>query len=312
MNSAQGKSHGRRKFLRGAAVSAAVLAVGSQTWSAQAAPSPGAGRRVPAGRIGLQLYSVRNMLAVDPEGTLEMIADAGYAEIEPAYTYGGRTAEQFRRIADANGLRVIGSHHNPGDFRGARAQQTFDNALALGQEYVGVSYMDGAQTAQGYRAMAREMNQWGEAARARGLRWYAHLHDNEFHADPQTGQTLFDVWLEETDPDLVWFEMDLYWILRAGADPAPYLRSYEKRFPMLHVKDGAPWNNIETDLGEGEIDFAGIFANLRQLPHHHYIIERDQQPNPVRTAHVSYDYFRTIRVGPPGNGHGPGGVAQRS
>lgn len=300
MYSAHGKSAGRRRFLQGAAAAAAALAVGTHASPAFAAPSapavPATGRRVPPGHIGFQLYSVRDMLAADPEGTLAMVADAGYAEIEPAYTYGGRTAAQFRRIAERNGLRVIGSHHAPDDFRGAKAQQTFDNALTLGQQYVGVSYMDGPQTAEGYRAMAREMNQWGRAAGARGLRWYAHLHDNEFHQDPKTGQTLFDVWLEETDPDLVWFEMDLYWILRAGADPAPYLRSYEERFPMLHIKDGVPREGVETDLGEGSVDFAGILAHLRRLPRHHYVIERDQQPDPVRTAHVSYDYFRALRV----------------
>ncbi|WP_030253506.1 sugar phosphate isomerase/epimerase family protein [Streptomyces violens] len=301
MYSAHGKSAGRRRFLRGAVASAAALTVGSYASPAFGAPSAGAaGRRIPTERIGFQLYTVRDMLAADPEGTLAMVAEAGYAEIEPAYTYGGRTAAQFHRIAEANGLRVIGSHHAPDDFRGARAQQTFDNALALGQQYVGVSYMDGPQTAEGYRAMAREMNRWGEAARSHGLRWYAHLHDNEFHTDPQSGRPLFDVWLAETDPDLVWFEMDLYWILRAGVDPAPYLRSYEKRFPMLHIKDGVPREGVETDLGEGTVDFPGILAHLRSLPHHHYVIERDEQPDPVRTAHVSYDYFRALRVPPPG------------
>lgn len=262
------------QLLRGAAAGATALALGSQ-----------------AGPV----------LAADPEGTLEMLAEAGYAEIEPAYTYGGRTASQFRRIADANGLRIIGSHHSPDDFRGARAQQTLDNAAALGQDYVGVSYMDGPQTAEGCRAMAQEMNRWGEAARARGLRWYAHLHDNEFHTDPRTGQTLFDVWLEETDPRLVWYEMDLYWILRAGVEPAPYLTSYEASFPLLHVKGGAPWDNIESDLGEGEIDFPAMFEHLRGLSAHHFVIERDQQPGPVRTANVSYDYIRSVRVSAPRN-----------
>lgn len=303
MHTDSAKSADRRSLLRGAVAGAAALALGSQAGPALAATPPESaepgGRRIPERRVGFQLYSVRDMLAADPEGTIAMIADAGYAEIEPAYTYGGRTAQQFRAITDANGLQVIGSHHSPDDFRGARAQQTFDNAETLGQSYVGVSYMDGPQTADGYRAMAQEMNRWGEAARARGLRWYAHLHDTEFHTDPGTGRPLFDVWLAETDPDLVWFEMDLYWILRAGVDPAPYLTAHEPRFPMLHVKDGAPWRDVENDLGEGEIDFPDIFSNLRSLPSHHYIIERDQQPDPVRTANVSYRHIRSIRVPPP-------------
>jgi sugar phosphate isomerase/epimerase len=238
------------------------------------------------------------MLAENPEATLAMLADAGYSEIEPAYAYGNRTPAQFRKIVDDNGLRVIGSHHNPGDFRGANAEATLDRASVLGQKYVGVSYMDGEQTAAGYRRMAEEMNHWGELARAKGLRWYAHLHDNEFHRDPQTGQTLFDVWLEHTDPELVWFEMDIYWILRARVDPGPYLDAYEARFPLLHLKDGTPTEGIETDLGAGTIDFPSILAHLRHLGSHHFVIERDQQPHPVQTANMSYDYLRSLRISP--------------
>jgi sugar phosphate isomerase/epimerase len=238
------------------------------------------------------------MLAADPEGTLAMIGDAGYAEIEPAYDYGGKSPQEFRALADQNGLRVIGSHHNPYDFRGELAAVTLDRAVVLGQEYVGVSYMDGPQTADGYRAMAAEMNRWGEMTRERGLRWYAHLHDNEFAVDPSTGERLFDIWLAETDPELVWFEMDLYWILRAGVDPRPYLDAYEARFPLLHLKDGTPTAGIETDLGQGTVDFPDILSHLRHLGSHHFVIERDQQPHPTETANVSYDYLRSLRISP--------------
>ena len=149
----------RRRFLEGAA--AATVGVSSSAFAAPSATAAGArgARPVPPGKIGLQLYSVRDMLAADPEGTLAMIGAAGYAEIEPAYDYGGKTPQEFRGLADQNGLRVIGSHHNPYDFRGELAAVTLDRAATLGQEYVGVSYMDGPQTAAGYREMAAEMNQ---------------------------------------------------------------------------------------------------------------------------------------------------------
>lgn len=289
----------RRRFLQGTGVAAAMGASALVGGTAAAAgPATRGARPVPPGKIGFGLYSVRSMLAEDPEGTLAMLADAGYAEIEPAYDYGNRTPEQFRRIADENGLKVVGSHHNPYDFRGENAKVTLERAVTLGQKYVGVSYMDGEQTADGYRRMAEEMNSFGEAAREYGLRWYAHLHDHEFHTDPETGQVLFDIWLENTDPHLVWYEMDLYWILRAGADPGPYLDAHEKRFPLLHLKDGTPTEGVETDLGEGAIDFPAILAHLRHLGAHHFVIERDQQPHPVRTANVSYDYLRSLRIRP--------------
>lgn len=283
----------RRRLLQGAG---AVAAVGATSLALPGAAAATQGRPVPPGKIGIQLYSVRDLLARDPEGTLAMIADAGYAEIEPAYVYGGRTPARFRALADANGLTVVGSHHNPYDFRGDAARVTLERAVTLGQKYVGVSYMDGAQTAAGYRRMAEEMNQWGELARSYGLRWYAHLHDNEFATDETTGEVLFDVWLAETDPRLVYYEMDLYWILRAGADPVGYLRRHQDRFPLFHLKDGTPTEGVETDLGDGTVDFPGILSHLGDLGSHHFVIERDEQPHPVRTANVSYDYLRSIRV----------------
>ncbi|WP_028662071.1 sugar phosphate isomerase/epimerase family protein [Saccharomonospora saliphila] len=289
----------RRRVLHGAGGAAAV---GLASWAASGAAAAGTttrgARPVPPGKIGFGLYSVRSLLAENPEGTLAMLADAGYSEIEPAYDYGDRTPAQFRRIADDNGLRVIGSHHHPGDFRGERAHETLERAAVLGQKYVGVSYMDGNQSVEGYRRMAEEMNRFGELARSWGLRWYAHLHDHEFHTDPDTGRTLFDVWLDHTDPDLVWYELDLYWILAAGVAPEPYLRAHESRFPLLHLKDGTPTAGIETDLGDGDVDFPGILADLAHPGAHHFVIERDEQPHPVRTANVSYEYLRGLRVSP--------------
>ena len=87
-----------------------------------------------------------------------------------------------------------------------------------------------------------------------------------------------------------------HWILRAGADPAAYLDRHQDRFPLFHLKDGTPTEGIETDLGEGTVDFPAILSHLRNLGSHDFAIERDQQPDPVRTAHVSYDYLRSIRV----------------
>lgn len=288
----------RRGFLQTAGAAATTVGLATAAAPAQAAgPQSRRGRHpVPPNRIGLQLYTVRDLLAADPEGTLEMVSDAGYSEIEPAYDYGGKTPAEFRALADLNGLRVIGSHHNPYDFRGDLKKTTLDRAVVLGQDYVGVSYMDGEQSTEGYRAMAAEMNQWGQEARSRGLRFYAHLHDNEFAVDEATGTRLFDVWLQETDPDLVWFEMDLYWILRAGVDPRPYLDDDESRFPLLHLKDGTPTQSIETDLGAGTVDFADILSHLRHLRSHHFVIERDQQPDPVRTVNVSYDFLRSLEI----------------
>lgn len=142
--------------------------------------------------------------------------------------------------------------------------------------------MDGQQTADGYRRMADEMNRWGETARTYGLHWYAHLHDNEFVTDPST------------EPGGV----------RDGPvlDPARGRRRDRLSgpppgsFPLFHLKDGTLTRGIETDLGEGTVDFVSILSRLRNLGAYEFVIERDEQPDPVRTANVSYDYLRSLRI----------------
>jgi len=152
-----------------------------------------------------------------------------------------------------------------------------------------------------YRELAQLANEWGAAAAARGLRLYLHLHYWEFGTDPESGESLFQILLDETDPCLVWFEPDLFWMVFGGIDPLDWIPEYQHRFPLFHVKDGNPnpaggyFNPGFTDLGEGSIDFRRIFQALRDKNAHHYIVERDDQPNPARTARVGYEYRRNLR-----------------
>jgi len=129
------------------------------------------------------------------------------------------------------------------------------------------------------------------------LRFYYHNHDFEFAKDQ--GQVLYDVMLDRTDPDLVFFELDLYWIVTAGRDPLDYLGRYDQsRWPLFHVKDrtaglfGA--SGTFADLGEGIINFKRIFEALDNKHYHHYLVERDTQVNPPRTARVGYEYLREL------------------
>jgi sugar phosphate isomerase/epimerase len=159
-----------------------------------------------------------------------------------------------------------------------------------------------AQTADRYRELAELANEWGAAAAARGMRAYLHVHYWEFGHDPQTGESLFQILLDETDPRLVWFEPDLFWVVFGGVDPLDWIPRYQDRFPLFHVKDGNPnpaggyFNPGFTDLGEGSIDYARILGALRNKNRHHYIVERDDQPDPARTARVGYEYLRNLRA----------------
>jgi sugar phosphate isomerase/epimerase len=224
---------------------------------------------------------------------------------------------RFRALLDANRLRAIGGHQLVGPalepFFGARTvEDALNEAETLGQPYVGTAgitiptgIVEGVgepQTADRYRELAELANQWGAAAAARGMRAYLHVHYWEFGTDPRTGESLFQILLDETDPRLVWFEPDLFWMVFGGIDPLDWIPDYQHRFPLFHVKDGNPnpaggyFNPGFTDLGEGSIDFRRILEALRHKNAHHYIVERDDQPNPARTARVGYEYLRNLRA----------------
>ena len=318
----------RRSFLAasGAAAAALTARLGPLTPAATAAE-----RLVPRNRIGIQIFTVRTLAEADLPGTLALLAEIGYREIEVAGLF-GRTPVEFRRLMDENHLRAIGGHQLVGPalipFFGARTvENALDEAEALGQPYVGtagitiptgiVAGVGEAQTAARYRELAELANEWGAAAAARGLRLYLHVHYWEFGTDPQTGESLFQILLDETDPQLVWFEPDLFWMVFGGIDPLDWIPQYQDRFPLFHVKDGNPnpaggyFNPGFTDLGEGSIDFRPIFQALRHKNHHHYLVERDDQPDPARTALTGWRYLRRRRAAqtPAGRPHGGGPAA---
>ena len=306
------EDHGlnRRSLLGAAAGTAAVGALGPLAGPALAG-SQAKGRNrgddrcedgdLPASTIGIQLFTVRNLLddaSLDLDGTFEMLSDAGYRTVEIGGTYDGRTPTEFRQLADQYDLKVIGSHV-PGGHNAWRSnlELVLDEAEALDLPYVGIASPAGdvPRTVDGYRAMAEEFNAFGQAARARGLKFYFHNHPPDFTIDD--GTVIYDVLLEETDRRYVWFELDIAWIDAGGQSAHDYVKADPSRFPLFHVKDleynpdgarvtpdgvaGAGRRFDLTDVGKGGIDFARIFSALRRPKDHEYLVEHDDAPNPV-------------------------------
>jgi len=254
---------------------------------------------LPLSRIGMQLFTVRDLLAdneLDLPGTFEMLADAGYAEVEIGGSFDGRTAAEFRALANQYGLKPEGSHVPGGgtSWRTAR-EQIFADAAALGLKYVGIASPPSgvAPTHDGYRAMAEEFNTWGAEARQHGLRFYFHNHPPDFTLDG--GTPIYDTLLEETDRRLVWFELDIAWIEAGGQSAYDYLKDDPSRYPLFHVKD-LRWADDGprvtpatvaqpnrrywlTDVGKGDIDFPRIFSAVRDVDDHHYFVEHDDAPD---------------------------------
>ena len=222
-------------------------------------------------RPGLQLYTLRGAMVDDFEGTLARVAEMGYREMEFA-GYFGRDAGMVREALERNGLSSPAAHLGLNAVRENLAAE-IDFAAELGQRFLVVPYLpEDERGLDDYRRLAETLNRAGEQCRAAGLKMGYHNHDFEFA--PTGGRIPYDLLLEETDPELVDMELDLYWIAAAGHDTLAYFDAHPGRFTMLHVKDRAADGAI-ADVGAGGIDFAALFAHGETAGIAHYFVEHD-------------------------------------
>ena len=289
-----------RRRLLGTAAGAAGAAAIAPALGPLAAEAHDHGRSrkllIPRQNIGIQLWTVRDLADADLPGLLALLAEIGYREIEP-FSYHGRTPAEFRELLDAAGLRLIGFHVGWDRWLSER-DAVIEEMQFLKVPFAGVSgiFPNPPATVATYEGIAATLNEIGAEAADAGIRFYWHNHAYEFVRD--RGRYLYDVLVEGTDPDLVFFEMDLYWIITGGADPLRYLKSRrweQSRWPLFHAKDRAA-NGDFADLGAGAIDFARIFSALDNRHYHHYLVERDSQEHPAETAEIGYDYLRNLRA----------------
>jgi sugar phosphate isomerase/epimerase len=286
---------------------AAVAATGAVTGApAAAAGHAGGNRRVPRDRISIQLYTLRDQLAIDLEGTLAALAEIGYTRVEHA-GFVGRTAAEFKAALDAAGLRATSGHVGiPQPFDAAVWQRALADARLLGSRYIvhpffGVDANGPIRDSAVYRAFARDLNRAGALAKRAGLRFGYHNHHFEFFRLDGGRRTGFDVLAEETDPDLVHFELDLFWVTRGARDPVDLIRANRGRIRQFHVKDMNADGSFE-DVGQGLIDFARIFGYAREGGVAEYIVERDdagieprEPADAIDTARVGYEYLANLR-----------------
>ncbi|WP_028661689.1 sugar phosphate isomerase/epimerase family protein [Saccharomonospora saliphila] len=282
----------RRAMLRTAAGAAAAAGItGALATTAQAAPGQAGGwsggRRVPKNMISIQLYTLRDLLSEDLEGTLEALADIGYRTVELAGTY-GRSAAEFRGLLDRYHLRATSAHVS---FDGADVDQLIDDARTLGYTKAACAYANYSTLAE-WRAFAERLDTAAAAFRRAGIAYGYHNHAHEYQTID--GVRPIDVIAENTDPRNVHFEYDLYWVVEGGADP---VEEYYRRFGRVlqyHVKDRAPEGGW-ADLGTGTIDFGELFRRTWKGPMKQYIVEHDAPSDPLTTAKVGFDYLADLR-----------------
>ncbi|MEV4642282.1 sugar phosphate isomerase/epimerase [Actinoplanes sp. NPDC049548] len=298
----------RRHLLGAAAAGAAAISTGAVAASpAEASGRGGRPSRVPRDRISVQLYTLRNQLAIDLDGTLAELAEIGYTRIEHA-GFVGRTAAEFRAALDHAGLRATSGHVGiPQPFDAATWERALEDAAIVGNRYIVHPYFGAGADGQPirdsavYKAFARDLNKAGALARKHGLSFGYHNHHNEFARQDGGTRTGYDVLTSETDPGLVHLEVDLFWAFRGAHDPVDLIHENRGRIRQVHVKDLAPSGSF-ADPGTGLIDFARIFEHSREAGLVEYIVERDDAGSPPRTpadalitAEVGYDYLANLR-----------------
>jgi sugar phosphate isomerase/epimerase len=242
--------------------------------------------------VGVQLYTVRDALKADFDGTLRRVAGIGYKEVEFA-GYMGRTPAQVRSSLDATRLKAPSAHFSLEDLQ-ANWAATVAGAHTIGLEYLVVAWIDEDQrkTLDDYRRVAATFNRLGKEARAAGLRFAYHNHAFEFSRID--GQVPYDILLNETDPAQVEYEMDLYWVTDGGGNPLSYFARYPGRFPLVHVKDRTA-SGAMVDVGAGVIDWSAIFAHRKEAGIRHYFVEHDDPKEPFASLAASYSYLRDLR-----------------
>ena len=246
-------------------------------------------------KIGIQLYTVRNDMDKDFEGTLKNIAGIGYKQVEFA-GYFGRSPKGVRATLNSLGLTAPSSHIGDPSALTNNWEQTIENAKIMGHKYLIVAYIqEKDRTLDNYRRFADLFNSAGETARKAGLRLGYHNHDFEFK--PLDGVIPYDLLLQRTDPKLVAMEMDLFWVTKGGKTPQEYFNRFPGRFEAVHVKDMGPAPEQKmVDVGQGKIDFARIFAQQKKAGIKYFFVEHDNpEPTALGSAKNSFDYLKRLK-----------------
>ena len=261
------------------------------------------------GGFGLQLWSVRHDMDKDWIGTLKSIADIGFSDIECAgYNSGliyGQSVKDFGDYIKSIGLTMKSCHTRTGAGDPEQVgtmtnewERICEDIKSLGGNSLVCGYFDEfeRQTIDDYKRHAELFNKCGEKAKEYGLMFGHHNHDFEFFEID--GQVPYDILLDETDPDLVCFELDHYWIKKGGADPFAYFEKYPGRFPFWHVKDmDETEEQFFTEVGTGIIDWEPIFKAEAKSGMQYFYVEQDEfkKYDPLESVKMSHDYLKGFK-----------------
>jgi sugar phosphate isomerase/epimerase len=255
------------------------------------------------GPIGLQLYSLRDQFKKDVPGSFDEVQRFGfkYAELDGTYKM---PPEQYTAMLTAHGLKGIAMHF-PYEKLRDDPEGAAREAKALGLQYVGCAWIphQGDFDEKTCRAAAAVFNRAGEAAAKQGMKFFYHVHGYEFL--PFGQGTLFDLLMSETQPKLVSYEMDIFWVVYPGQDPVKLFEKYGERWELVHLKDmkkgtptgpKAPWPPVTADvaLGAGQIDLVPLLRAAEKAGVKWYFIE-DESPSCEKQIPESLRFLEQVK-----------------
>lgn len=245
---------------------------------------------------GIQLYTVRNEMLADARGTLKQLAALGIKQIESAGSqkgyYYGLTAKEMKQVCSDLGMTLRSGHVNIDN----KWQQTMNEAAESGQEYLICSSLPGrGQTIDNYKKASETFNKAGEECQKLHLKFGYHNHDYEF--EQQNGQVLYDVLMDNTDPKLVYMELDLGWVVASGKDPFDYFKRYNGRFPLWHLKDMDLQKKQSTEFGKGGLDIEKILQHREQSGLKYFFIEQEEYANnPMDSMKHNMQFIEKLKI----------------
>ncbi len=244
---------------------------------------------------GIQLYTFRDEMLKDAYATLKTIANLGIKQVESAASgkglYYGLTGKQMKQACKDLGMTLRSGHCSIDE----NWQKTIEQAAESGQDYLVCSSLPfSGDTIENYQKVSERFNKAGEECAAAGLKFGYHNHDFEFKQDQ--GQTLYDILLVNTDPELVTMEMDLGWVVAAGKNPIDYFTANPGRFKLWHLKDMKGKNSVE--FGNGGLDIAGLFKQAKLAGLEYYFVEQEEYPagSPSASMKINMDYLAKVNV----------------
>jgi len=314
----------RRTFIQQSGLALAALCAGNTMLSS-------CSKRPQESKIGTQLFTVRDDLAANAKQTLMKVANIGYGHVETFYDYAGQQgagnfwglkAEELKQVLTDNNLSTYSGHYPLTNFltlgkgQDEELKQQVEIALKLGQKYliVPVPPMTDKLTLPDFQFMADQLNKGGAYCKEQGLKIGYHNHFWEFRGFGPERKTGYEVLLTNTDPDLVAFELDLFWAVKSGVRPLELFEKYPRRFEMWHVKDidkskpevlvGEGKDTLSsaevnkevkfTEVGTGTIDYPAIFKQQELAGLTHFFVEQDgiYMKNHFESIRNSYSYVK--------------------